>query len=442
MIDELLDELNGAKVFTKIDLKARYHQILVRPEDTHKTAFRTHDGHYEFLVMPFGLTNAPATFQSLMNEVFRPFLRRFVLVFFDDILVYSKSAEDHIVHLSQVLSQLEKHQLFANLKKCEIGQTTVSYLGHVISSAGVAMDSEKVRAMVDWPEPRNLRELRGFLGLTSYYRRFITGYAQIAHPLTSQLKKDSFGWTTEATTAFNRLKAAMIQPPVLAMPDFQKCFVVEADASGFGLGAVLMQEQRPIAFFSKLLGPQAQLKSIYEKELMAICLAIEKWKHYLLGRHFVVRTDQQSLRHLMVQRDVNVAFQKWVRKLMGFDFEVQYKSGIANRAADALSRKTEELVSLKTIVTTTAVDWEELEEELKTDVTIQGIVQRLQDMDKPYAGFHLVDKRLMFKDRCAWHRSRSLSLYSCTNTTIQYWVVTQVNSKHTHVWPEIGTGWG
>jgi len=301
-IDELLDELGAASIFSKIDLRSGYHLIRVAPEDTHKTAFCTFDGHYEFLVMPFGLSNAPSTFQSAMNDFLRPYLRRFVLVFFDDILIYSKCLSDHLLHLSLILDLLSAHQFVAKLSKCVFAVDTVNYLGHIISVNNVAPDPEKTSAILVWPEPRSLTALRGFLGLTGFYRRFVRHYASIAAPLTDLLQGSKFEWNTSASAAFLQLKQHMTSMPVLHLPDFSKIFVIETDASAVAVGAVLSQEGHPLSFISRKLNPRMQAASVYVREMFAITEAVKRWRQYMIGQQFQIFTDQKSLKDLMLQK--------------------------------------------------------------------------------------------------------------------------------------------
>ncbi|GJS60183.1 putative mitochondrial protein [Tanacetum coccineum] len=338
IIDELIDELHGAVVFSKLDLRSGYHQIRMFEDDIAKIAFRTHEGHYEFMVMPFGLTNAPSTFQALMNDVFKGFLRKFVLVFFDDILIYSKSISEHVEHLIAVLTIMRQNQLFAKKTKCVFGTRQVEYLGHVISAQGVATDPSKIAAMQNWPTPVNIKHLRGFLGLTGYYRKFIRNFASLSRPLTQLLKKGALKWSEEAKNSFEALQVAMTQAPVLALLDFTKPFVVETDASGIGIGAVLQHDGHPISYLSKALSPKHQNLSTYEKDFLSVVMALDRWRGYLLDNHFIIKTDHYSLKYLLDQRITTPTQMKWLPKLMGFDYEVKYKNGVDNVAADALSR--------------------------------------------------------------------------------------------------------
>ncbi|RVW97716.1 Transposon Ty3-G Gag-Pol polyprotein [Vitis vinifera] len=350
VIEELLEELGGSTIFSKIDLRSGYWQIRMHEPDVPKTAFKTHEGHYEFLVMPFGLTNAPSTFQSLMNNIFQPYLRKFILV-------------------------LRENLLYAKSNKCFFGHSSIEYLGHVISSGGVYTDPQKVAAVRDWPTPITLKQLRGFLGLTGYYRRFVKDYGKIAKPLTDLLKKDAFHWTEGSNQAFMALKQAMITAPVLALPNFSKEFIIKTDASGQGIGAVLMQEGHPIAYISKALSDRFQTLSTYEKEMLAILMAIKKWESYLVDRHFVIKTNHQSLKYLLEQRVTTPTQQAWVAKLMQYDYEIRYKQGKENVAADALFRiQPAELFVLSTTILNTQL-YDLIKESWGADPELQKIIK-------------------------------------------------------------------
>ena len=261
------------------------------------------------------------------------------LFFFDDILIYNSSWADHLRHLCVVLTLLRQHRLFVKRSKCSFGVESVSYLGHIISAAGVAMDPAKVLAIHDWPQPRSARAVRGFLGLAGYYRKFVHNYGTIAAPLTALLKKEGFTWNDDATATFTALKAAVMSASVLALPDFGKPFVVECNASTYGFGAVLIQEAHPIAFFSRPVAPRHRSLAAYERELIGLVLAVRHWRPYLWGRRFFVKTDHYSLKYLLDQRLATIPQHHWVGKLLGFDFSVEYKSGATNTVADALSRR-------------------------------------------------------------------------------------------------------
>lgn len=378
IIEELLDELHGTRFFSKIDLKSGYHQIRMHPLDVHKTAFKTHFGHFEYLVMPFGLTNAPSTFQSLMNHIFKPLLRKGVLVFFDDILIYSPNKETHVKHIRLVLQLMAANSLHANYKKCLFGVEKIHYLGHVISKEGVQTESDKIQAVLEWPVPKNIKQLRGFLGLTGYYRRFVQNYGQICRPLTNLLKKDAFQWTAEAQSAFELLKK-MTNPPVLALPDFDKSFCIETDASGTGIGAVLMQNSHTIAYISKAFSAKNALLSAYERELLAIVFAVKKWQHYLGIHPFVIKTDQRSLKYILEQKMATPFQQKWLSKLAGFDFSIEYKAGAENRVADALSRIPGAKLWAMAVSSVDSTLMKDLRRHWQEEVNLKKIIDDLQN---------------------------------------------------------------
>ncbi|KAA3473717.1 DNA/RNA polymerases superfamily protein [Gossypium australe] len=340
-IDDLFDQLKGASVFSKIDLRSGYYQLRVKDSDVPKTAFRTRYGHYEFLVMPFGLTNAPAVFMDLMNRVFRRFLDQFVVVFIDDILIYSKNEAEHAEHLRVVLQTLRGQRLYAKFSKCEFWMNEVSFLGHVVSVSGVRVDPNKIAAILEWKPPKNVSEIRSFLGLAGYYRRFVKGFSVIATPLTRLLQKDvKYEWSEKCQKSFEQLKALLTEAPVLTQPESSKEFTIFSDASLNGLGCVLMQEGKVIAYASRQLKPHEKNYPTHDLELAAIVFALKIWRHYLFGEKCHVYSDHKSLKYLMTQKDLNLRQRRWLELLKDYEFVIDYHPGKANVVADALSRKS------------------------------------------------------------------------------------------------------
>ena len=342
-IDELLDRLHGATVFSKLALQSGYHQIRVAPEDVPKTAFRTRYGSFEFLVLPFGLTNAPATFQTLMHKVFGPYLDSFVLVYLDDVLIFSRNAEEHAAHLATVLRLLREHRLYAKLSKCAFFQREIDFLGHTVHANGLRIEHSKLCVVQEWPQPKNVHELRSFLGFANFFRRFVRHFAHKAAPLHELTKKDApYVWTDQHRAAFEGLKSALTSAPVVVPPDPQRPYTVYTDASDAAIGAVLTQDRdrgpQPVAFESRKLSAAERNYPTHDKEMLAIAHALRTWRHYLEGVPFDVVTDHASLRYFQTQPDLSRRQARWMEQLSQFDFKISYIAGKANVVADALSR--------------------------------------------------------------------------------------------------------
>ncbi|GBG80915.1 hypothetical protein CBR_g31471 [Chara braunii] len=344
-IDDLLERLGGAKYFSKLDLKSGYHQISIRPNDRYKTAFKTRYVHFEWVVMPFGLTNAPATFQAAMTNEFRAMLDRFVLVYLDDILVYSRSLEDHLGHLRRVLETLRRNKYKANRDKCEFVRQELEYLGHFVTPEGISLLSDKIQAVQEWPEPRNVTDVRSFLGLTGYYQRFIKGYSKIAAHLNKlQCEDRPFDFGEEARGSFLALKVALLSAEVLRIYDPLAPTRVTTDWSGYGIGAVLEQHDgvdwHAVDYFSKKVPLVHSIDDARKKELLAFVHALKRWWHFLLGRsQFRWVTDNNPLVFYKTQGTVNSTIARWMTFIDQFDFFPDHISGKSNHFADALSRR-------------------------------------------------------------------------------------------------------
>lgn len=357
-IDEMLDRLVGARVFTKIDLRDAYHRIRIKKGDEWKTAFRTRYGHYEYLVMPFGLTNAPATFQSYIHETMRGLLDDFVIVYLDDILIFSKDEKQHEQHVKQVLERLRSANLYAKLSKCEFHQKELKFLGYLINDEGISMDKDRVQAIQDWPVPKSVKDIQSFMGFTGFFRKFIKNYSIITAPLTNMLRgadkypKKLFRLTPEALQAFEDLKKAFTNPPLVRHFDPDRPILVQTDASKWGMGAIMYQPQdgkgpsrrrsdwQPVAFISHKFDATQQNWKVHDQELGAIVFSFQKWRHYLEGsKHEIrVQTDHNNLQYFFKAKNLNAKQARWAQYLAAYDFVIEYKPGSQN-PADAPSRR-------------------------------------------------------------------------------------------------------
>ena len=356
-IQELLDIVGRAKVLSKIDLVSGYWQMRMADEAVPKTAFNTIWGKYEWLAMPFGLCNAPATFQTLMNETLRPLLGRCVVVYLDDILDFSESMDDHVAHLEEILRLLQSQKLYAKATKCVFATNQLEFCGHVIGNGSVAPMADKVRIIQDWPRPKTVHDVRLFLGLATYYRRFVKGFAQIAAPLHELLKEGDeelrrkkhrpIQWTTACEAAFGKLKVALQTAPVLAQPNRSKPFLIETDASEWALGYVLLQVgedglNHPVAFDGrKLRGPELNYPT-HEKELLAIKEALRLWDRFIEnGTVTTVLTDHEGLRYLSTTKTYSKRLARWVEEFQAYNLDIRYRKGAEAVVPDAISRRAD-----------------------------------------------------------------------------------------------------
>jgi hypothetical protein len=343
-IGDLFDQLKDAKIFSKIDLKSGYHKVRIKEEDINKTTFRIRYGHYEFTVVPFGLSNAPIVFMCLMNGVFREYLDKFFIVFLDDILVYSKSEEEHEHHLRMVFQVLREHKLYSKLSKCSFYQKQIHYLGHIISNDGIEVDPEKIESIREWSDPKNVIEVRSFMGLAGYYRRFTEGFSKISHPITSLQKKGvNFQWTLDCEKSFQHLKQLLTSAPILRIGDPNEDFIVCIDACKEGLGGVLTQNGFVICYESWKLKEHERHYATHDLELETIVHALRKLRHYIVGKRFELRIDHNGLKYLFDQPTLNARQRRWLEFLSEYDFDIKHIKGKDNKLDDALDKRVHKL---------------------------------------------------------------------------------------------------
>ena len=392
-IDEVWDQIGGSKFFTTLDLKEGYHQIRIREKDIEKTAFRTRYGQFEYLVTPFGLTGAPGCFQTLMNNIFRKYLDEFVLVYLDDILIYSKTWDEHLEHIESVLKILRENKIYAKKSKCFFGKSETEYLGHVISEKGIQVNPKKTNAISNWEKPSNVKEIQSFIGLCNYYRRFIENFAKIAAPLTNLTKKNvPFIWDHEQQQAFENLKNKLVNAPILKYADPNIPYVITTDASEVGVGGVLSQsvnsEEHPVAYTSRKLNEAEQKYSTHERELLGIIHALKQWRPYLHGSKFTIKTDHHPLKYLESQKTLSRKQARWIEFMQEFNFDIEYLKGKLNKVADGLSRQNYKATQTSSNVISklfalTQIELsnrslQELEKEYKNDVFFNQIWEQTE----------------------------------------------------------------
>ncbi|KAK4517547.1 uncharacterized protein ATC70_000887 [Mucor velutinosus] len=397
-IDECLDRLQGASWFTCLDLRSGYHQIRLKDSDIPLTGFNTRYGKWEWLVLPFGLSNAPPSYQTWMNGVLKDCIDRFALVYLDDCCIFSKTLEDHIKHVRQVLSIFEKEGLIVNLKKCEFGKRELEFLGFKVSANGILPSSSKVKAIQDWPRPTNVQEVRQFVGLAQHYRRFCPNFSSVAAPLTelthgNGAKKRAIVWNDQCEVSFKAIKQMLTSSPLLKLPDMSKPYRIETDASDFGVGAVLLQEDPdsstwlPIAYESKKLSQAEQKLPAQERELIAIIHALRTWRCFVDGCQggYTVYSDHKPLIYFKSQLNPTPRLVRWIADYEAFSPNIEYKAGKDNEVADALSRKPDLLVENGENIPSLAPEnlyaaWDQLSDTIKTDWPILYVDKNYEKM--------------------------------------------------------------
>lgn len=343
-INMCLDCLASSKIFSTIDLQNAYMQLEVAEEDRHKTAFISKYGLFEYSVLPFGVCNGPSTFQRCVELIFRGLQWEILLVYLDDIIVMGQNFEDHMRHLDTVFGKLFSHKLKMKPSKCELFQPEVLFLGHIVGQNGLRPNPKTIEAVLSWKEPGNVREIRQYLGLCSYYRQYIEGFSHIAAPLTKLTKKNAkYVWSNDCQVAFDTLKQKLCSAPILAYPKPGLKYILDCDASDVGIGGVLSQVQngkeRVIAYASKRLTPQQEKYSVTRRELLAVIVFMDYFRHYLLGQRFLLRTDHGSLRWIFDFKDPKGQVARWLEVISQYDFDIEHRPGTKHLNADALSRK-------------------------------------------------------------------------------------------------------